>query len=133
MAAIRVLVANGVRRRAGSLLGLADSLHVALPMPGRHDPGWKSRGFQRGDRPVVHRGRLIGGGGEAFLPEELYSQRRVVLSPDVVAPFDCTPPHPPPDDALTLEQRTAVFFPADCSSDPVFYSLRVSADELQQR
>lgn len=139
--------------------------------------------FQRRDRPVVHRGRLISGRGEAFLsldaaeslgldvgddlplafwsaspnedeldpsevvepigrngakvvgvgvfsdevlPDELYSHRRVVVSHDVVAPFDCTPPHPPPDDSLTLEELTAVFFPARCARDPMFYSLRVS-------
>ncbi|HWC12919.1 MAG TPA: FtsX-like permease family protein [Acidimicrobiales bacterium] len=142
--------------------------------------------YQDRDRPVVHRGRMIRGNGEAFLsldavealefdvgdempvafwtatpnedeldpaevvesigstrvrvvgvgvfsdevlPDELYPRRRVLLSPDVVAPFDCTPPHPPPDDALTLEQLTPAFFPQDCSRDPAFFSLKVSGGD----
>lgn len=138
------------------------------------------------DRPVVYRGRMITGEGEAFLnldavdglgfdvgdempvsfwpatpnedeldptevvgslgtarvrvvgvgvfsdevlPDELYPRQRVLLSPDVVAPFDCIPPHPPPDDTISLEQLTVVFFPKDCARDPKFFSLKVSGGD----
>ncbi len=75
--------------------------------------------------------RVVGVGvfADEVLPDELYPRQRVLLSPDVVAPYDCTPPHPPPDDALTLEQLTPAFFPDGCSRDPVFFSLRVSGGD----
>lgn len=75
--------------------------------------------------------RVVGVGvfSDEVLPDELYPRQRVLLSPDVVAPFDCTPPNPPPDDDLTLEQLTPAFFPEGCSRDPVFFSLRVSGGD----
>ena len=142
--------------------------------------------YQDRDRPVVHRGRMIRGAGEAFLslgaaqalglgvgdnmpvafwtttpnedeldpaeivepigstdvrvvgvgvfadevlPDELYARQRVLLSPDVVAPFDCTPPHPPPDDTLSLDELVSDFFPEGCARDPVFFSLKVSGGD----
>lgn len=260
MPAIRVLVQNGLRRRAAALVGLAlvialgmgtalaslsiawrteraypdylrraevgelvanpgletdrineiiastpgvidtvsDALFSATPDPGEPRPrsdleksllqfrASRDGRYQDRDRPVVHRGRMIRGSGEAFLsldavealefdvgdempvafwtatpnedeldpaeivesigstrvrvvgvgvfsdevlPDGLYPRRRVLLSPDVVAPFDCTPPHPPPDDALTLEQLTPAFFPEGCSRDASFFSLKVSGGD----
>ena len=75
--------------------------------------------------------RVVGVGvfSDEVLPDELYASQRVLLSPDVVAPFDCTPSHPPPDDALTLEQLAPAFFPEGCSRDPAFFSLKVSGGD----
>ena len=138
------------------------------------------------DRPVVHRGRMIAGDGEAFLsvaaaealgvdvgdqvpiafwqvtpsgpaadpealiepigrttarvvgvgvfadevlPDELYPRRRIVLSPDLSAPYDCARPHPPADDSLTIEQLAPSFFQEGCARDPGFVSLRVAGGE----
>lgn len=138
------------------------------------------------DRPVVHRGRMIAGDGEAFLsvaaaealgfdvgdqvpiafwqvtpsgpvadpnaliepigrttarvvgvgvfadevlPDELYPRRRIVLSPDLSAPYDCARPHPPADDSLTIEQIAPSFFQEGCARDPGFVSLRVAGGE----
>lgn len=75
--------------------------------------------------------RVVGVGvfSDEVLPDELYPRQRVLLSPDVVSPFDCTTPHPPPDDDISLEQLTAVFFPEDCARDPAFFSLKVSGGD----
>jgi hypothetical protein len=182
----------------GVLSAVSDAMFVATPDDGRPRPRidiensfFQFRAstdgrYRDSDRPVVHRGRMISGEGEAFLnlgaadalefdvghempvsfwtatpnedeldptevvgslgtarvrvvgvgvfsdemlPDELYPRQRVLLSPDVVAPFDCTPPHPPPDDAISLDQLTAVFFPEDCARDPGFFSLKVSGGD----
>ncbi len=136
------------------------------------------------DRPVIHRGRMIESGPEAFvnvelaeelgleigdelpitfwesataesgitesteliqplghetvevvgigvlpdevLVDELYPRWRVLVSPEVAAPFTCTPAHPPDDDSLTLEQLRPMLFPPGCSSSYQYFSLKVT-------
>lgn len=75
--------------------------------------------------------KVVGVGvfSDEVLPDDLYPRQRLVLSPDVTAPFDCTAPHPPPDDTLTLEQLAAASFPEGCSRDPAFYSLKVEGGD----
>ena len=72
--------------------------------------------------------RVVGIGvfADEVLPDEVYPRSRVVLSPDLTAPFDCTTDHPPADDTLTLDRLTVAFFPEGCSRDPQFFSLRLA-------
>lgn len=75
--------------------------------------------------------RVVGVGvfADEVLPDEVYPRSRIVVSPDVTAPFDCSSAHPPADDALTLDQLTAAFFPPGCSRDPQFLSLRLAGGD----
>ena len=75
--------------------------------------------------------RVVGIGvfADEVLPDQVYPRSRVLLSPDVTAPFDCTTSHPPADDTLTLDRLAASFFPEGCSRDPQFFSLRLAGGD----
>jgi hypothetical protein len=141
--------------------------------------------YLRGDRPVVHAGRMIRSGPEAFLgldaaaelgvgvgdelpmafwtakvigqydadevveplgltkvrvvgvgvladevlPDELYPRQRILVTPEVAAPFDCAPEHPSDDDGLALEDLVDRLLPAGCSTSYRYFSLRVAGGE----
>ncbi len=141
--------------------------------------------YERQDRPIVHRGRMVRTGHEAFLnqeaaqaldinvgdelplsfwrsgftdttdrhavtepigrtrttvvgvgvfpdevlADELYPRRRLLVTPDVAASFDCTPTHPSENGGLDLEQLLSQLAPADCALAFRYYSLRVSGSD----
>lgn len=137
--------------------------------------------YTTSDRPIVHDGRMIGSGAEAFLnleaaaalgvrvgdelplafwpaintiapsgevwesvgrttvrvvgvgvfadevlADELYSRQRILVTPEVAAPYDCTPEHPPTEDSLGLEQLETMLFPPHCAYGYRYFSLRVA-------
>jgi hypothetical protein len=165
---------DGVPRTHGELAGFR--FQVGASTDGR---------YLEGDRPVVHAGRMIRSGPEAFLslaaaaelgvgvgdelplafwestetgqndpsdvlqpigrtntrvvgigvladevlPDELYPRQRILVTPEVAMPFECTPEHPPPDDSLTVDELAAALAPSDCSNLYRYFSLRVAGGE----
>ncbi len=85
---------------------------------------------------VVHpigrtRVRVVGIGvlADEVLPDELYPRQRILVTPEVAAPFYCTPEHPSTDDGLSMEELVDQLLPAGCSHQYRYFSLRVDEGE----
>lgn len=139
------------------------------------------------DRPVVHQGRMIGDGAEAFvnlemaealglhvgdalplafwpnsynspglsedkalleplgraearvvgigafadevLAEGLYPRHRALVTPEVGSRFDCTFPHPSPDDARPLQEIVTSMVPRGCAMSYRYFSILVDGGD----
>src|SRR4051794_28388546 len=51
---------------------------------------------------------------DEVLPDELYPQGRLIISPDVTAAYDCLPDAPP--STATLEEAAAIILPPGCAT-----------------
>ena len=71
--------------------------------------------------------RVVGIGvlADEVLVDELYPRQRIVVTPEVAAPFDCTLRHPAEDDPRSAEELIPVVVPANCALSYRYYSLRV--------
>jgi hypothetical protein len=67
----------------------------------------------------------IGAFADEVLVDELFPRRRVLISADAAAPYDCTIPHPSPDDSQSIEVIARRLVPPDCALSFHYYSLRV--------
>ncbi len=143
--------------------------------------------YRERDRPVVHQGRMVDSGAEAFLSldaatalglevgdelplsfwspsftfteggdpgevvetigrtrvevvgigvfadevlaDELYPRQRLLVTPEVAAPFDCTPAHPPAVGSPPLDELIALLSPPSCALTYRYFSLRVAGGE----
>ncbi|MEJ7765439.1 MAG: FtsX-like permease family protein [Acidimicrobiales bacterium] len=120
-----------LNREAAALLGVAvgDEIPVAFWQVTPRGVGADPTEIVSPIGRVAARVVGIGAFSDEALPEEIYPRSRVVLSPDLTAPFDCSTSHPAADDTLTLEQLTASFFPEGCARDPQYFSLRLAGGD----
>jgi len=115
---------------AGELgLGVGDELPLAFrepPTAGRIDPNEVLRPLGQTRVKVVGVGVLA----DEVLPDGLYPRQRILVTPEVAAPFECAPPeHPSADDGRALEDLVDRLLPAGCSTSYRYFSLRVAGGE----
>lgn len=111
-------------------LGVGDALPLAFWTPNYE--------IQRGGDPeriVEPIGRTevtvvgIGVWADEVLIDELYPRQRILVTPDVGAPYDCRPPHPAADDGRSLAELIEALQPPGCATAYRYYSLRVDGGE----
>lgn len=61
---------------------------------------------------------------DEVLPDELYPRQRMLLSPDLVARYECLPPAPSP--GLTYDQLREAIAPAGCAVNYRYWSLALT-------
>ena len=66
---------------------------------------------------------------DEVLVDELYPRQRILVTPDVGAPYDCRPPHPAPEDPGSLADLVEVLVPARCATAYRYFSLRIDGGE----
>ena len=71
----------------------------------------------------------IGAFADEVLVDGLYPRQRILVTAEVAAPYDCTPPHPAPGDERSLEQIGAELAPVDCAMSYRYFSLRVQGGD----
>jgi hypothetical protein len=65
----------------------------------------------------------IGTFGDEVLPDGLYPQDRMIVSPDVADRYDCVPEAPPTD--ATYEESLSILLPDGCATSYEYYALDV--------
>ena len=82
--------------------------------------------------PIGHASARVVGIGvlpDEVLVDELYPRQRVLLTPEVGAPFTCTLRSVDPDDDRTLEQLFTAIVPDNCALSYRYFSLRVAGGD----
>ena len=128
-----VIVAAGYRDELDAQLGrhvsVGDEIPLSFWSPALTDPG-----FDPPDEPVeplgVERVRISGFATfpDDVLPDDLFPNRRMIVSADVTARYDCLPQLPKTNDFATI---FSALVPVPCASQYRFYALDV--DEARQR
>lgn len=75
--------------------------------------------------------RIVGIGvfSDEVLIDDLYPRHRVLVTPALGSPFDCTLSQPPPDDARPLDELVASLIPPGCATSYRYFSLRVEGGD----
>ena len=71
----------------------------------------------------------IGAFADEVLVDGLYPRQRILVTAEVVAPYDCTPAHPAADDARSLDEIGPELAPEDCALSYRYFSLRVEGGD----
>lgn len=82
--------------------------------------------------PIGHTTATVVGVGafpDEILADGLYPRRRLLVTPEVAAPFDCTPEHPRPGDPSSLDELISRLAPPDCALSYRYFSLRVAGGD----
>ena len=102
--------------------------HSVSLTEGSDEPPSEPSGESRLVEPVGRaEARVVGIGvfPDEVLVDGLYPRHRVVVTPDVGAPFDCAYTHPGTDDSRPLVDLTRAIVPANCATAYRYFSLRV--------
>ncbi len=135
-ALVNVEMAKALSIKVGDTLPLAfwsgfsrtPFAHSVSLTEGSDEPPSGPSGESRLVEPVGRvEARVVGIGvfPDEVLLDGLYPRHRVVITPDVGAPFDCTYSHPGTDDSRPLVDLTRSIVPADCATAYRYFSLRV--------
>jgi hypothetical protein len=82
--------------------------------------------------PIGHeRVKVVGIGvfADEVLPDDLYTNLKIIFSPQLTAKYSCVIRQPESDDTRSIDELSALFFPANCSSDATLLSLRLTAGD----
>jgi hypothetical protein len=82
--------------------------------------------------PIGHeRVRVVGIGvfADEVLPDDLYTNIKILFSPQLTAKYSCVTKQPEPNDPSSIEELRNLFFAPNCSSDATLLSLRLTAGD----
>ncbi|MEY2569847.1 MAG: putative transport system permease protein, partial [Acidimicrobiaceae bacterium] len=111
---------------------VGDEIPLAFFAPTFSDP---TSGDLAAPPPVVSLGqttvRVVGIGvfSDEVLVDELYPRERILVTPEVGAPYDCVQHAPPADDPRSLDELVNIFESPTCSMSYRYYSLRIAGGD----
>jgi hypothetical protein len=123
-------VNEGIARRLR--LHVGDQLPLSFYTPTFSDPtvgdtAEPSEAFFLGEAKVTIVG--IGVFADEVLADELYPRERIIVTPEVGAPFDCVLPTPPANDPRSVDELIPVVLLPTCSMSYRYYSLRIAGGD----
>lgn len=71
----------------------------------------------------------IGVFADEVLPDDLYTNVKIIFSPQLTAKYSCVTKQPASDDPRTIDELRSLFFAPNCSSDATLLSLRLTAGD----
>jgi hypothetical protein len=82
--------------------------------------------------PIGHeRLKVVGIGvfADEVLPDDLYTNIKIIFSPQLTAKYSCVVKQPGPNDPRSIDELQNLFFAPNCSSDATLLSLRLTAGD----